>query len=86
MHFVILRNEGSHKKIDKEISQSEYKKDILGEPALEKGANYLCLYSPLFLMLSGCPRYFGSLLPSLSRANRFIHDSFFYFLLGINRR
>jgi hypothetical protein len=79
MRFIILRNEGSHKKIDKEIPQSEYKNDFLGEPALEKGANNLCLYAPLFLMLSGCPRYFGSLLPSLSRANRFIHDSFFHF-------
>jgi len=38
----------------------------LGEPPLEKGANLLCLHSPLSLMLSGFTRYFGSLLPSLS--------------------
>ncbi|REG98321.1 hypothetical protein C8P67_107250 [Flavobacterium aquicola] len=48
----------------------QFLKTYLGETALWQGAISRTVYTLLAIMRSGCPGYFGSFLPSLSRANR----------------
>jgi hypothetical protein len=41
----------------------------------KKRAIYFASIRPFIGMLSGCPRYFGNLLPSFSRASRYYKNS-----------